>query len=145
MPDFEGARRLAQLDIERHGLAEVHVQGGRDEPFYTNMTVVPYGTEMPLEEYLRLESRFHALTPGGHLVKIPLRDSEVEAESLFSETKKITREHKIGLYTYDRSLTYCSNCRRTFLGGKIKCPTCGSVNAITKFRREPARYQVTPS
>jgi len=140
-PDFYAAQRLAELDIEKYGLAEVHVQGGEDKPHYTNMTVVPYMTEISLEDYLSMESRFHHLTPGGHLVKIPLQEPEVDAEQLLSTTKNIVKNHKIGLYTYDRSLTYCSKCRRTFHGEHIKCPSCSSVNTITQFRREPARYR----
>jgi ribonucleoside-triphosphate reductase len=140
-PSLHAAKRLAELDIEKYGLGEVHNQGERDSPYYIHMTVVPFEAEMPLEDYLRIESRFHALTPGGHLVKIPLRDSEEEPEQLFSTTQKIVEDYKIGLYAYDRSLTYCSNCQKTFHGEEIKCPACGSVNAVTRFRREPARYR----
>ena len=144
-PERNAARRLAELDIERYGLAEVQVQGRREEPCYTNMSVVPYGTEMPLEDCLRVESRFQALTSGGHLVNIPLGEPENKAEDLFSTTKRIVKDHKIGLYAYDRSLTYCSNCQKTFAGEQVKCPACSSVNAITKFRREPARYTARQS
>jgi len=139
--DLYGARRLAELDIEKYGLGEVHVQGGRERPCYTNMSVVPYGLNVPLEDYLRIEGRFHPLTPGGHLVRIPLKEGEDEAENLLSTTIKIIKDHKIGLYAFDRSLTYCENCRKSFNGEQMKCPICGSVNAITRFSREPARYQ----
>jgi len=141
-PEPEAARRLAELDIERYGLGEVHVQGGREEPYYTNMTVLPFRAEMSLEDYLPIESTFHALTPGSHLVKIPLGESEEQAEHLFSTTKKIVKDRKIGLFTYDRDLTYCSNCTETFHGKQLKCPACGSVNAVTRFCRQPARYRV---
>jgi len=140
-PDLYGARRMAELDIERYGLGEVHVKGGRESPCYTNMSVLPYDLDLPLEDYLRIEGRFHLLTPGGHLVRISLKEGEDEAESLLSTTIKIIKDHKIGLYAFDRSLTYCGKCRRTFNGIHMKCPACGSVNAVTRFSREPARYQ----
>jgi len=139
-PDAEAARRLAQLDVEKYGLAEVHTQGGRENPFYTNMTVTPYGAGLPLDDYLAIESRFHPAFSSSHLVKIPLKESDEDAEQLLATTNKIVRQYRIGLYTYDRSLTYCGNCQRTFYGEQQKCPECGSVNAITRFTREPARY-----
>ncbi|MCW4020357.1 MAG: helix-turn-helix domain-containing protein [Candidatus Bathyarchaeota archaeon] len=144
-PNLSAARRLAELDIEKYGLAEVHVQGGRENPYYTNMTVVPLEAELPLDDRLRIEARFHALTPGSHLVRVPLGESEEDAEHLFSTTRKIVKDHEIGLYAYDRSLTHCSNCKKTFHGEQIKCPKCGSVNAVTRFSRAPARYRAKQS
>jgi ribonucleoside-triphosphate reductase len=140
-PNLHAARRLAKLDIEKYGLGEVLVQGERDNPHYTHMTVLPWETKRSLEDYLPIEARFHNLTPGGHLVKIPLLNSEQRPEDLFSTTKKILKEYKIGFYTYDRSLTYCNKCRKISHGERIKCSVCGSVNAITWFLREPARYR----
>jgi ribonucleoside-triphosphate reductase len=140
-PDMDAARRLAELDIERYGLARVRIQGDKDNPFYTNMAVTPYGIDIPLEKYLSIEERFHALTPGGHLVKIPVQDSEEDADHLLSTTREIVNNYKIGFYTYDRSLTYCGRCGKTFYGELIKCPTCGSASTITQFSRESALYK----
>ena len=137
--NFEAAARLAQLDIERYGLGTVLTQGGRDNPYYTNLNVVPHHIEMPLEDYLEAESHFHKLISGSHLAKVSL-DHEVSPEDLMAITKKIISEYKIGLYTYDRALTYCNSCRKIWHGEKMKCPTCGSVNALTRFKRESARY-----
>jgi len=140
-PDLHGAKRLAELDTERYGLAEVRAQRVGESPCYTNMTVVPWKAEVPLDDYLRLEARFHALTPGGHMVTIPLDKAEEGAEHLLSTTKKIVKDYRIGLYAFDRSHTYCGNCHKTFHGEHLKCPACGSVNAVTRFSRQPARYQ----
>jgi len=139
-PDLDVARRLAELDIERYGLAEVHVQGGKDKPFYTNLTVTPYTVNIPQEEYLSIEERFHAFTPGSHLVKIPLGEPE-DTEHLLSTTKRIVNNHKIGFYAFDRNLTQCNKCQRTFHGEQKKCPNCGSVNTLTWFSREPALHR----
>jgi anaerobic ribonucleoside-triphosphate reductase len=144
-PDQDAAKRLAELDIERYGLGEVHVSGGRDHPYYTNMMVVPPEANLPLDDRLRIESRFEALAPGSHLAKIPLEESEVDAEKLLSTTRGIAQEHKIGLYTFDRNLTYCSSCQKIFQGEQLKCPSCGSVNSVTRFSRDPARYRAKQS
>jgi ribonucleoside-triphosphate reductase len=140
-PDAEAARRLAELDIEKYGLAEARAQGGKGKPFYTNMAVVPQMADASLEKYLGIEEKFHALTPGGHLARIGLWEPEPDVEHLLSTTKKIVARHKIGFFAYDRSLTYCSKCQKTFHGDHMKCPVCGSVNAVTRFSRQPAVYQ----
>jgi len=140
-PNFEAATRLAQLDIERYGLGTVLTQGERENPYYTNLNIVPHHMEMPLEDYLKIESHFHRFASGNHLAKISLESLEATPENLMSITKKITEKYTIGLYTYDRTLTYCSNCRKTWHGAQLKCPACRSVNTLTQFKRETARYR----
>jgi anaerobic ribonucleoside-triphosphate reductase len=144
-PDLDAACRLAELDVERYGLGEVHVSGGTEKTCYTSMTVVPLDVELPWEERFSLESQFHGLASGSHLARVPLGDSAVDAESLLSMTRKTIENFKVGLFTYDQSLTYCSNCLKTFHGEQIKCPECGSVNAVTQFVREPALYRAHKS
>jgi len=139
-PKFEAATRLAQLDIERYGLGTVLTQGERENPYYTNLNVAPHNVEMPLEDYLKIESLFHKLASGSHLAKISLSNLEIHPEELLSITKKIIDKHSIGLYTYDRALTYCSNCQRVWHDEQLKCPACRSVNTLTRFKRETARY-----
>jgi ribonucleoside-triphosphate reductase len=140
-PNLQASFRLAQLDVERHGLGKVEIQGNREKPHYTSMMVVPAEADISLEERLCLESRFQILTKGSQLSKVPLGEFMDTAEQLISISKRIIRDHKIGLYVFDRSLTYCSSCLKTFHGEKLKCPKCGSVNAVTCFCREPARYK----
>jgi ribonucleoside-triphosphate reductase len=140
-PDTQAAKRLAKMDIKKYGLAEVHTQGNKDNPYYTNLTIIPYKTDMPLEKYLNIEEKFYPLTPGGHLTKIPLSSMEENIEKLFLITKKIVKDHKIGFYTFDRSLTYCKKCKRTFREIYVKCPKCSSFNAIIHFIRQPSKYQ----
>ncbi|MBS7614495.1 helix-turn-helix domain-containing protein [Candidatus Bathyarchaeota archaeon] len=139
-PSFDAAKRLAELDIERYGLGDVYVSGGRENPYYTSMTAIPLEANLPLDDLLSLESRFEALTPGSHLFKIPLGESEADAETLFATTQRIAKNHKIGFYTFDRTLTYCNKCEKTFFRELTKCPICGSVNAVTRFSRKPIRY-----
>ena len=139
--DFEAATRLAQLDIERYGLGTVLTQGERERPYYTNLNVVPHHAEIPLEEYLKIESHMQKIISGSHLAKISLGNLEVSPEELLSTTRNIIDHYHIGFYVYDQPLTYCSNCRRTWRGELLKCPSCGSVNTLTRFERETARYR----
>ncbi|KYH39831.1 MAG: ribonucleoside triphosphate reductase [Candidatus Bathyarchaeota archaeon B63] len=140
-PSFEAARRLAQLDVEMYGLGVVLTQGERENPYYTNLNVVPHHPEMPLDDYLDVESRFHRLAPGAHLAKICLNGLRANPEELASTTERILERYPIGLYAYDRPLAYCSNCHRLWHGERLKCPACRSVKTLTRFRRQPARYK----
>jgi len=131
---LEASGRLAALDVERYGWANVKAQGDRNQPHYTYTAVVPQIEEIPLKEFLNLEGRFHKLTPGGHLATIRVDNSEDSPEALLSITKEVVDAHTIGFYTYKTNLTYCSNCRKTFHGDLIKCPECGSVGTLTHFK-----------
>lgn len=141
-PDFDAAKRLAELDVERYGLGDVHVSGDRDNPFYTNTTVIPLEANQSLDDFLALESRFEALSLGSHLVKIPLLKRETEVEELLAITNKIVQEHKIGLYTFDRKLIHCNICQKTFISELTKCPECNTASSILTFARDSARYKV---
>jgi anaerobic ribonucleoside-triphosphate reductase len=138
MPEFEASRRSATLDIEKYGLAEVHVQSERDEPHYADLSMVPLNLDVSLEKYLGVEEKLHELASGCHLAKIPLGPND-GPEQLFSTTRKIVKS-KVGFYAFDKVITYCGNCQKTFSEKQAKCPRCGSVNAVTRFRRRNARY-----
>ena len=132
-PNLEASERLATLDVERFGWAKVKAQGDKNQPFYTHATVVSKADEIPLEDYLSVEGRFHKLTPGGHLALIPVAAARSEPEELLSHTKEIASTHSLGFYTYRVSIIYCSNCQKTFRGDALKCPVCGSVGAVTRL------------
>lgn len=140
--DFEAATRLAQLDIEKYGLGTVLTQGERERPYYTNLNIVPHYAEIPLEEYLKIESHMQKIIPGSHLAKISLSNLEASPEELFSITRSIIDHYNIGFYTYDQPLTHCSNCQRTWRGKLLKCPLCKSVNTLIQFERETSRYRL---
>jgi len=137
--NVDAARRLAKLDVENYGWAKVHAQGSRELPFYTDLVAVPLTSEIPWEDRLDVEGKFHRMTLGGHLSIVQLGNSEMDANSLLSATQKITRTYSTGLYTYNRHLSYCAGCRRTFWGVLTKCPSCGSVDRLSSISRISAK------
>ncbi|MDW8049270.1 MAG: anaerobic ribonucleoside-triphosphate reductase [Nitrososphaerota archaeon] len=140
MPDLQGARRLATLDVEKFGYSKVFTHGGEGNHYYTNVMITPQETSLTLEKTLEIESRFHEITPGGHLIKISSPDPDADADSLLALTKKIVSDYKIGLYTFDRTITFCHSCQKTFINELSKCPNCNSTNTLTHFSRQPALY-----
>lgn len=138
--DSEASRRMAALDVEHYGLAEVNVSGTKDKPYYSDLSSLLYAADIPLEKYLSIEERLYPFFSGSHIIKIPVE--ERTPEELLSLSKKIVGDFKIPLYAFDTAVVYCSNCHKTLRGDRSKCPICGSTGAITKFIRESTRYKV---
>ncbi len=145
IPSAKAARRLAQLDVERYGWAKVHARGTKEQPFYTDLVAVPPEAEVALDERLRIEEKAQQLTPGGHLIPIPLDEEETDPSELLSISRRLTSESKIGLYTFNRAFAFCAHCRKIARGQPAKCPTCGSVDKLVKYRRVSARYTAKTS
>ncbi len=140
LPNADAAKRLAELDVENYGWAKVHAQGTRKQPFYTDLIAVPLTSELPWEDRLGIEGKFHRMAPGSHLTILQLADSELDADSLLAVTRRILKTYAIGLYTYNRHLSYCANCQRAFHGILAKCPSCGSVDRVFCSSRVSAKH-----
>lgn len=138
--NMESSRRMAMLDVERYGLAEIKISGSREKPYYSDINAIAYDAKTPLESFLHIEDRLSEIFTGSNLVKIPA--TGMESEQLISITKKIVTSFKIPLFTYDVPLTYCDNCQKTLPGNYMKCPTCGSTNAISRFARDSTKYKI---
>jgi len=134
------AQRLAELDVEKYGWGLVKTQGGKEAPLYTEMVAVPLNIDVPLKERLKVEETFHELCPGGHLSIIQVADTPQNPEELLSSTKEIVTSYRVGLFAYNRNVSYCSRCKRISFGFPPKCPSCGSTNKLTHFSRFSAKY-----
>jgi ribonucleoside-triphosphate reductase len=144
VPSSSAARRLALLDVERYGWAKVHVKGTKDKPVYTDLVAVPAEAKITLDQRLKIEDRIQQLTPGGHFTPIQVND-KVGSDELLSISKKLVSESSVGLYSFSRTLTYCSQCKKIVPDQPIKCPSCGSVKALTSYNRISARYEAVAS
>jgi ribonucleoside-triphosphate reductase len=138
------ANRLAELDIERYGWANVNTNGTREQPYYTDMVIVPQESNVSWSERLKIEERFHVLAKGGHLTVLQLGDTQQDPEELLTTTRRLATTHNIGLYAFNRDLTYCKNCRKTFHGQLLKCPACGSADTLIRYKRVSAKYEPQP-
>jgi len=145
LPGFEASKRLAELDVERYGWAQVRVKGTKDQPFYTDMVGVPVQTNLSLNERLQTEEKLQLQAPGGHLALIPLTEEEQSPDKLLALTKRLVTTSRIGFFAYNQSFAYCSRCRKTFQGQKTKCPTCGSADTLSNFARVSSKYMLTQS
>lgn len=133
LPDPTAAERLAQLDIERFGIAKVKFSGSRDKPFYSTVGKLRLDGEKISKESLATECKLSEAYVGGRLTVIDLGEAELKAEALLSLTKEIVDVGNVNLFTYNRRLTHCLNCRRSWLGLLHKCPSCATTGSLAFF------------
>jgi len=135
LPDSESSERLAHLDVERYGIAKVRFSGARDKPFYSSAGRLTLHGGKISSELLAFEGKMQKLHSGGGLTVIELGEAEHKADELASLTRQLIENLRIDFFTYNRKLTYCVNCKRSWFGLLHKCPSCGSISTLTVFDR----------
>jgi anaerobic ribonucleoside-triphosphate reductase len=135
LPDFEASERLAQLDIERYGVAKIRFSGTREKPFYSTVSKLTVRDDRILPESLSAEEHLWGLHPGVNLTVVELGDVERKPDELLSLTKQIFESYNLEFLTYNQRLTYCVNCKRSWFGLLHKCPSCGAVGTLAFFDR----------
>jgi ribonucleoside-triphosphate reductase len=137
------AQRLAELDVERYGWANVNTKGAKEQPHYTDMFVIPQNVAISWQEHLKIEGRLHKRAKGGHITILQLSNFKQDPEELLTVTKQLTTTYEVGLYTFNQNFTYCRRCRKTFHNQPLKCPSCGSTHSLIHYKRVSAKYQPT--
>jgi ribonucleoside-triphosphate reductase len=132
----ETSKRLAQLDIEKYGIAKVKFSGTRDNPFYSTSNRLKLKTD-PIAittEDLTLTQKLSEITTGGSLNIIELDTHEITPITLLNLTRQlIISRHPLEFFTYNRIVTYCRNCKKSWFGTLHKCPNCNSINTLGTF------------
>ena len=135
---LEASERLAQLDVEKYGIAKVKFSGTREEPFYstTRRLHVQVGNFLSVpSESLETEQKLKGLNAGGNLSIIELGETEYKPEELMNLTKQLIEKQAVEFFTYNRRITYCANCKKSWFGALHKCPSCGSISTLITFDR----------
>jgi anaerobic ribonucleoside-triphosphate reductase len=138
LQSVEASERLAQLDIEKYGLAKVKFSGTRDKPFYSTLKRlhIQAGNVLGITpESLETSEKLKGLSNGGNLIVIELEQADYKAEDLMNLTMQLIQGQTAEFFTYNRTMTYCSNCDKTWLGILHKCPQCGAISTLTVFDR----------
>ena len=134
----EASERLAQLDVERFGVAKVKFSGTREKPYYS--TSLRF--HLKSAEFLSLQTdaletakRFIGLNAGGNLSIIELENTEYKAEALMDLTIRLMENQIVEFFTYSRLISFCDNCKKNWYRTLHKCPSCGSMSNLTTFDR----------
>ena len=137
--NVEAAERLAQLDMDRFGVAKVKFSGTREKPYYSTMRrfqVKVVGETLALAtEQLETAQKMKGLTAGGALDIVELDAVEYKPEALMDLTRRLFESQSVEFFTYNRTVSYCDNCTKSWFGTLHKCPSCGSMSALATFDR----------
>lgn len=133
----EASERLAQLDIERYGVARVKFSGTRDRPFYSSYGCLRLSDELVvLPEDLLFVNKLSGLVVGGLLGVVELGGVEVSGLDLLGLTCGFVVSCPfVELFTFNRVITFCRNCKKSWFGVGHKCPNCGSMSTLGVFDR----------
>jgi len=140
LPSSEASKRLVRLDIERYGLAKVRFSGTRENPFYSTVSRLSLQDGESHLQSLKFEKKLRGLHAGGNLTIMELGEGKYKPDELVSLTRRFADIYGIEFFTYNRNLTYCTNCKRSWFGLLHKCPSCGATSTLTPLRRERSFY-----
>ncbi len=135
---LEASERLAQLDVEKYGIAKVKFSGTREKPFYSTTKRLNLQSDNFLRipsELLETERKLKALNAGGNLSIIELGGTDYKPDELMNLTKQLIANQAMEFFTYNRIITYCDNCSKSWFGVLHKCPSCGSMSTLITFDR----------
>ena len=139
LSDSEASERLAQLDIEKYGVAKVKFSGTREKPYYSTtkrFQVKTIGETLSISsEMLETAQKMKGLNAGGTLDIIELEDAEFKPEALMDLTQRLIENQSLEFFTYNRIISFCDNCKKSWLGTLHKCPSCGSMSNLATFDR----------
>jgi ribonucleoside-triphosphate reductase len=133
--NVEAAERLAQADIERYGIAKVKFSGTKEKPFYSTTGRSSLNNGKLSDETLILDSKTNELHEGGILTVIGLGDVKHEPGDLATISKQLLDNYNVKFFVYERKLTYCMNCKKSWFGLLRKCPVCGAIGTLVFFDR----------
>jgi anaerobic ribonucleoside-triphosphate reductase len=133
VPGFAASERLTQLDVEKYGIAKVRFSGTREKPFYSTINRLFFQDGKIPAASLLFEQKKLGLSAGGSLSVVELGESEQRPDELMSLTKQVFESYHVEFLAYNRKLTYCINCKRSWFGLLHKCPSCGSTGTLTVF------------
>lgn len=138
LPLSEANERLARLDIERYGVSRVRFHGARENPYYSSLNRISLSEAESPSRARVIEREIRRLVGGRSLTVIDLGEAHYEPPELLAVSRRLMKDYGLELFTYDRHVTYCRNCRRSWFGLLRKCPSCGNVSALAQFYRQLA-------
>lgn len=135
----EASERLALLDIEKFGIAKIKFSGTRDKPYYSTSRRLKLKADPVVTvktEALELTHKLKGLNAGGSLDIVELEALELKPEELMDLTRRLVESNQpLEFFTYNRIITYCGNCKKSWFGTLHKCPSCGSMSTLGTFDR----------
>ena len=121
--------RFTRMDREKFGV----IPGVTDREYYVNSFHIDVREPISIQEKIRKEAPFHALTLGGHITYVELDGEAKKNSSVIATVVKTMIDNGIGYGSINHPVDTCRGCG--FRGVILdKCPVCGS-DQISRIRR----------
>jgi ribonucleoside-triphosphate reductase (formate) len=120
------AARLALLDNKNLSRDKTLPTNLKRYNCYQDYSLIPYEYNIPLEKRVNTEKAFDPLFDGGHALHVWMREPAPMPDTLMNVTKKLFLENPVGVFSFSRDLTLCSNCGEVAGGLRTRCGRCGS-------------------
>ena len=133
--NIDASERLAQADVERYGIAKTKFSGTREKPFYSTASRATLNAGKLAAETLSFDEKTADLREGGSLVVIGLGDAKYDPAELVTISKQLAENYDMTFFAYERRLTHCVNCKKSWFGSLRKCPSCGAIGTLAFFNR----------
>lgn len=117
--------KFVKKDREDFGV----IENVTDRDYYTNSNHIPVWYKCTMEDKMRIEAPYHALTPAGHIAYLEV-DGDPEKNVLAVEQMvNLMRKYDIGYGSINHARARCLDCGYES-GSDLfdKCPNCESIN-----------------
>ncbi len=128
----KASHRLVQLDIEKYGVGRIQFSGSREKPYYSTSPRIELSGSKTIPEISKIGPDCLGDKKRESLLVVELGDAEFEGDDLYGLTRQLVEAGNRCFFVYDRKLTYCESCQKTWFGLLFKCPGCGSMDSLVR-------------
>ena len=114
-PAESTAYRFATLDKEQFGDKAI-LQGDNGANYYTNSSHVPVNSDISFADKVKIEGKYHSLTPGGHIFHAFMGESYSDPDALMSLTNKIASSEDQIIELKVQDIVVSDNCGEYLVG-----------------------------
>ena len=121
----EASERLAQLDVEKYGVAKVKFSGTREKPYYSTAKRFQVRAAETLSlpsEALETAQKMKGLNAGGTLDIIELEGAEFKPEALMDLTRRLIENQSLEFFTYNRIISLLRQLQEKLVWNSAQMP-----------------------
>jgi ribonucleoside-triphosphate reductase len=142
-PSVNAQHRLATIDRKTfRGRFIAQGESSDGSLYYSTGSQVQATADVPLEERIEIEARFHPKLDGGAVLDVWM-DGTPSPEVVFKRVRDISGS-EVSIFGFTRDLTLCMSCGTTSGGLNSSCPSCGAgkIDWVSRFNGEVGRVGI---
>ncbi len=109
------------------------IDGVTDKEFFTNSNHVPVDFDISVQDKIKKEAPYHALTNAGHIAYVEVDGAAAKNLDALDDVVKLMAKHDIGYGSINHPVDRCRECNYNGVIDSV-CPKCGT-HEISRIRR----------